>query len=645
MPSMNHDRAGRRAIRWWVAARRSVVTGLLALVTFSFQPSLGAAVPDKVTPAAMRSDRIIVRLSPHASPLAVQQLHASLDSKPGRRLGRGRESQLVQLPARVTVAHALATFRQSGLVEFAEPDFLLHALITPNDFHFQDQWNLHNTGIYGGIPGADIMAREAWEVQREAPDIIVAVIDSGVRYTHQDLAANMWVNPGESGSDALGRDKRSNGVDDDANGYVDDVHGINVLNGSGNPMDDWGHGTHVAGIVGAVGNNGVGVAGTAWRVKLMACKFITPAAQYSVSDAITCLDYAQAHGARIVTASWGGYAFTSTALREAISALREQGIIVAAAAGNDNSDNDTMPLYPASYDLDNIVTVAATDRTDTRAGFSNFGAQSVDLGAPGAPVFSTWSNSDQDYRYNDGTSMAAPHIAGACALLWTRFPGDTHQQIIQRIVSTVDVLPSLAGKTRSGGRLNLAAALAFPVALPAPSGLTATATSASTAALAWVDNSTTETGFEVQRSIDNVTFIVAGNLPANETSTSIGTLNGSTPYFFRVRALQNGTASAFSNTASAAPSGLKATATTSTSITLTWTDNSATETRFEVQRSTDNVTFVPAGTTAANATSTSVGSLNASTTYYFRVRAAQENVTSAFSNTASAVTPRRKGKP
>lgn len=293
--------------------------------------------PGIARPAPHREDRIIVRLLDGANRGQLASLHAGLGSAVLRKFESGGGAELVKLPPGLGVAKALERFRASGLVEYAEPDFLVQPLVSPNDFQYrnQDQWNLHNTGIYGGVPGADIMAEAGWDLRTDASNIIVAIIDSGVRYTHEDLAANMWVNPGESGTDAQGRDKRTNGIDDDGNGYVDDVHGINVLNGSGNPWDDWGHGTHVAGIVGAVGNNSVGVAGVAWRVKLMACKFITGAGQYSVADAIACLDYARAKGARIVTASWGGYAFDSTALRTAVAALRSAGIIVAAAAGND----------------------------------------------------------------------------------------------------------------------------------------------------------------------------------------------------------------------------------------------------------------------------------------------------------------------
>lgn len=549
----------RRSLPTFGASVRTVAA--LKLITFALLGSAAsvaassALAPGIAAPAPYRTDQIIVRAASGHDRSALQRLHDNLGSTVARHLGGDRRVEVVKLPPGLSVPDAIQRFARSGQIEFAEPDYLIRPLLTPNDFNYynQDQWNLKNNGIYGGAAGADIMAEAGWDLQTDASSIIVAVVDSGVRYTHEDLAANMWVNPGESGLDAPGRDKRSNGVDDDGSGYIDDVHGMNALNGTGNPWDDWGHGTHVAGIVGAAGNNGVGVAGVAWRVKIMACKFITADARYSVSDAVTCLNYARAHGARIVTASWGGYNFNSIALRQAIEALRAAGIIVAAAAGNDNNNNDTFPLYPAGYDIDNVVAVASTTRTDDRAGYSNFGAASVHLGAPGSPVFSAWAGSDRDYRYHEGTSMAAPHVAGACALLWARFPKDTHQQILSR----VDPLPTLAGLTKSGGRLNLAAALASgappppppPAPLAAPTGLTGSTGSASSVSLNWLDNSTDETGFEVERSLDGVTFASAATLGANTTSYTQMELVAATTYYFRVRSLRGSTRSTYSNVA------------------------------------------------------------------------------------------------
>jgi subtilisin family serine protease len=420
----------------------------------------GAPPRAPLPPATYRPDRVIVK--PKAgNAAALARLHAQLGSQVERALPALGGLQIVKLASVLDVPRVVALLRQSGLVDYAEPDYFMDIQSTPNDFHYWngDQWNLNNTGIYGGTPGADVHAAAAWDVQTDASNVVVAVVDTGVRYTHEDLAANMWTNPGETGLDALGRDKRTNGIDDDGDGYVDDVFGINTLNHSGDPNDDFGHGTHVAGIIGAVANNGVGVAGIAWRVKLMACKFIDSSGHGSVADAVTCLDYARAKGANVVNASWGSCTFTSQALYDAVNNLAQAGIIFVAACGNANEDNDTIPLYPANYELPNVISVAATDRQDQRAPFSNYGRTTVDLAAPGNPVFSCWNGSDSDYRNWDGTSMAAPHVTGACALLLAHFPTDDYRSIISRLLTTVDPLPAFADNTVSGGRLNIARAL------------------------------------------------------------------------------------------------------------------------------------------------------------------------------------------
>src|SRR5439155_27108301 len=261
---------------------------------------------------------------------------------------------------------------------------------------------------------------------------------------------NMWVNPDEI---------PGNGLDDDGDGYVDDVHGINVIANTGDPNDDHGHGTHVSGTVGGVGNNSVGVVGVAWKVQIMACKFLDASGSGFISDAVKCIDYARSKGAKVINASWGSTSFTSQALHDAIDNLRQAGIIFVAAAGNSAQDNGVNPIYPASYNLDNIISVAATTRNDDLAFFSNYGSTTVDLGAPGDPIFSCWNGSDSDYRYFQVTPMAAPHVTGACALLMAHYPNDNYQQIINRILSNVGRLPSLSGKCVSGGRLNLLKAL------------------------------------------------------------------------------------------------------------------------------------------------------------------------------------------
>jgi large repetitive protein len=426
------------------------------LVTVS--PSLFAQIGLPIE-AASRPDRILVKPKVGAN---LADLHSILGIQVLREYPEIGNLQVLQLPAESTVAAVIITYQASGLVEYAEPDLVVRALAAPNDRYFTDNslWGLHNTGQFGGKPDGDIDAPEAWDILHDPGNVIVAVIDTGIRATHEDLAANLWINPGESGFDSVGLDKRSNGKDDDGNGYVDDVNGINAILGLGTPIDDHGHGTHVAGIIGAVGNNGVGVVGIAWRAQLMALKFLNTFADGSISDALECIDYARRKGAKIINASWGWYGENSAALRDAIRTAGNAGIIFVAATGNNSNNNDTNPLYPASFDLDNILAVAATTRADQIADWSNFGPTRVHLGAPGEEILSCGHTNDSAYRHWIGTSMAAPHVVGACALLRSQHPSDSHVQIIHRLLSATDPLPSLTGKCVSGGRLNLQRALA-----------------------------------------------------------------------------------------------------------------------------------------------------------------------------------------
>jgi len=356
--------------------------------------------------------------------------------------------EIIRVPSDTTADALISVYQQSGLVQYAEHDYNVQALNDPNDFYYQqgNLWNFKNTGQNGGTPGADIHASVAWTFATNASSAIVAVVDTGVRYSHQDLAANMWANP------------------------ADGSHGINVVAGSNDPWDDYGHGSHVAGTIGAVGGNGVGVVGVCWSAKIMACKFLDANGNGTISGAITCLNYALNHGAKVVNASWGSFTFTSQALHDAIASLRDADIIFVAAAGNSGANNDVTPLYPASYsDLDNVVSVAATDPNDNMPSWSDYGATNVDLAAPGAPIYPCWNGSDSDYEYDQGTSMACAHVTGACALLRAYYPNENHRQIIQQILNGTDPLPSLVGKCKSGGRLDLAKALGTsPTPVPLP---------------------------------------------------------------------------------------------------------------------------------------------------------------------------------
>jgi subtilisin family serine protease len=395
--------------------------------------------------------RVIVKPKQGVAAHRLKSEHAQLGAKIRREFKGLGGLQVIELPPGLSVAAAVKQYKASGLVEYAEPDYIVHADTMPNDPKFLDGtlWGLNNTGQSAGVPDADIDAPEAWDTLFAAPDVIVAVIDTGVRYTHQDLAANIWTNPGET---------PANGIDDDGNGYVDDVYGMNAITGSGDPMDDNGHGTHVAGTIGGVGNNGIGVVGVAWQVQIMACKFLGSSGSGNTSDAIEAIDYARLMGADVMNNSWGGGGF-SQALLDAITAARDAGIIFVASAGNSAANNDATPYYPACYDVENVVAVAATDRSEQLASFSSYGLGSVELGAPGVQIYSSYGSSDTSYASLNGTSMSSPHVAGAMALVRARFPSASYADVIRRVIAGTDPTASLAARTISGGRLNLDRAL------------------------------------------------------------------------------------------------------------------------------------------------------------------------------------------
>jgi subtilisin family serine protease/subtilisin-like proprotein convertase family protein len=371
----------------------------------------------------------------------------------------------VHLNASADTQAALAAYRADANVLFAEPDYRVKLQNTiPNDPQFGDQWDMQNTGQLGvGVEGADIHAPAAWDVTTGDPSVVVAVIDTGVDYNHPDLAANMWTNPGEI---------PGNGVDDDGNGFVDDIHGYDFANHDGDPMDDFFHGTHVAGTIAAVANNGIGISGVAPNVQIMALKFLDGTGSGAISDAISCLNYAVANGASISNNSWGGGGF-SQAFQSALQNAASHGHIFVAAAGNDGSNNDSAPFYPANYNVPNVVSVAATDPGDSIAWFSNYGKKTVDIAAPGVDILSTLPTHmtpgmldeglSPDYGTLSGTSMAAPHVAGVLALVLsqarTEHPDWGYQDVIHQVLSTADPLESLTGKTVTGGRLNAAAAV------------------------------------------------------------------------------------------------------------------------------------------------------------------------------------------
>ncbi|HLL16250.1 MAG TPA: S8 family serine peptidase [Pyrinomonadaceae bacterium] len=320
----------------------------------------------------------------------------------------------------------------------------------PNDPLFNEQWSLLNAGQRAGKAGADVCATRAWTKTKGSRKIVVAVIDTGVDYTHQDLSKNIWTRPA-----ALAP------YSDEDLGDFDDQHGFDAADNDGDPMDDNGHGTHCAGIIGAEGDNSDGIAGVNWEVEIMPLKFLGRNGSGTTKDAIECINYVVARkkagvDVRIISASWGSTA-RSRALGDAIKRAGDEGILFIAAAGNSSTNNDTRPHYPSNYDLPNVLSVAALTRMDVLARFSNYGAKTVHIAAPGAEIMSTWPGNQ--YEEHSGTSMATPVVSGVAALILSVNPDLSMTDLRKRLLDTVDKLPALDGKVSSGGRVNAASAV------------------------------------------------------------------------------------------------------------------------------------------------------------------------------------------
>ena len=324
-------------------------------------------------------------------------------------------------------------------VAYAEPDFYLSASRVPDDPMFANQYSL------GTSPLASVDAQPAWDARTSCSK--VAVLDSGIQYNHPDLAANVWHNPNEI---------KGNSKDDDKNGWVDDYYGVNLVNGRGSGVDDDGHGSHVSGIIAGHGNNGAGIAGLCWSSKLMAVKFMDSNGRGSTSDAIDGIDYAIHEGARIINASFGS-SQKSSALQDEVDYAKSKNTLLVVAAGNNGQNIDSTPTYPAAFSEGNILTVAATTSTGALASFSNYGKKSVDLGAPGDNILSTYLNSG--YKTLSGTSMAAPLVTAAAAMLSAQKSGQTYADLKNALRDHARADGALAGKTVSGGILDLASAL------------------------------------------------------------------------------------------------------------------------------------------------------------------------------------------
>ncbi len=444
-----------------------------------------ASLAKKLADHEIVQGEVLVRVSPNIGPLSDfaadygAKVKTKFDIPASIKSTLSGEMMVLSLPQGLSVAEALAAMEEDGRVLAADSNDILRAVdgnggeppteeppsedppseppppaepVRPDDLA-TELWGLENTGQNGGTPGVDIKAAQAWMVttgSRTGP--IVAVIDSGVDVTHRDLNANIWTNANET----------ADSTDSDGNGVVDDLHGFNAIEGSGNPVDQNGHGTHCAGTIGAVGNNGTGVTGVNWEAQIMPVKFLNDIGAGTTEDAIKGVLYATQMGARITSNSWAGPKYNQVLF----DSLNASPALHICAAGNEGYNNDVRPVYPANYELDNIISVAAHDNQDRLATFSNRGEGSVDLAAPGVDIYST--EPGRGYKTLSGTSMATPHVAGVATLIATEYPGISNEDIKRRLLSGVDPMPEEYGRRLgTGGRMNAAKALEQDTAPPA----------------------------------------------------------------------------------------------------------------------------------------------------------------------------------
>jgi subtilisin family serine protease len=438
-------------LRTWIVA----LTSFAALLGAA-GPGFSAGVPAR-SHASLRGSFVpgqaLVRFRSGTSGSAAARVNAGIGARTLKRFTSPAGLQLVRLPAGVAVDSAVARYGQHPEVLYAERNQIYSVAGTdetlPNDPDFNLQWNWRQASDH------DVDATNAWDLTTGSRTVIVGLIDTGVQtqpHLHPDLRANIWSNTLECTGQP--------GMDDDANGYVDDCHGIDTINGDSDPNDDFNHGTHVAGIMGAVGNNGVGVTGINWRVKVLPCKSHDNTGLATEASVLECLAYIKAikdRGETVVATnnSYGGCTEAcgfSQAFRDAIKDQMNDGILFVAAAGNSSLNHDTDPSYPSSYYLPNVISAASTTSSDSLSFFSDYGLETVEVGAPGDPVYST--KFTDTYGYESGTSMASPHVAGLAALLKANDPSLDWRAIRNLIIAGGDKTSSLSGKTISGRRIN-----------------------------------------------------------------------------------------------------------------------------------------------------------------------------------------------
>ena len=400
---------------------------------------------------------VLVKFKSGVSQEAIDRLTATLHDRVEDRIENVDGLEAIDDLDNEDAATVASEYQQLAEVEYAEPNFEIEldeaeaplVPVLPHDPQFNDQWALANSGQRGGKQGADISAPLAWATTTGSEKVVVAVLDSGVDYTHEDLIQNMWMRPADMAP-----------YQDNELGTIDDEHGFNAIDSASDPMDDNGHGTHCAGIIGAEGENNLGIAGVNWKVKIMPLKFLNSGGFGSTKDAIEAINYVIERkkagvNVRIISASWGSTQ-RSRALGDVIRKAYENDILFIAAAGNASTNNDRTPHYPSSYP--SVVSVAALDRHDELAKFSNYGVKSVAIAAPGVDILSTWLG--DAYEEKSGTSMATPVVSGVAALILAEHPRLSVDDLKKKLLASTDPIVALKGKTVTGGRINAAKALA-----------------------------------------------------------------------------------------------------------------------------------------------------------------------------------------
>ena len=543
-----------------------IATAALLAGSLSAAPVRGATLQSAEGPRALETitalpdltkphmpGRIIVGFEPSLSNAGRATVRATVGASNVRTLlGGARPAEIIALSSGTSVASAIKELWGKPGIRFVEPDYRVTSLVDPNDPLYSDAglWGMRGPSSSTASPYGS-RSDEAWaQGEIGSPSVYVGIIDEGIDVSHPDLVANIWTNPFDP----------ANGRDDDGNGYVDDIHGWDFANDDNSVYDGGGndsHGTHVAGTIGAVGGNGLGVAGVNWDVTMISAKFLGPSGGY-ISDAIDAVNYLtdlkRRHGINIVASSnsWGGGGF-SQGLLDAVNAGGDEEILFVAAAGNSGTNNDSVPSYPSNLECtrpvaggargwDCVVAVAAIDANGSLASFSQYGATSVDLGAPGVNVLSTVPGAD--YEAYSGTSMATPHVSGAIALCAAQDASISAQELRSAITASATPTSSLSGKTVTGGRLNVASLIemcsvaAAPIA-GLPTSLSASSATRSTITLSWTDGVTNENQFEIQRAprtgASCGTFATIGYAGRNATSYVNSGLSAETSYCYRVR--------------------------------------------------------------------------------------------------------------